>query len=100
MENKPVLTHYDTASRLITDKPARVYWIFVRAVTLGTVGTVIVYDGWDTTGTIKISLVVGYNRVNPFVPPFSCAKGLYISMDGAVTSYTVGWLPESVALRE
>lgn len=97
MYNKPVLTHVDIASRLISDKPTLVYWIFIRVTNINIEGLLQIYDGWDTAGVEKVRLVVGYNRIHNFYPPFLCNSALYIEMADTVTSYTVGYLPEVVA---
>lgn len=100
MYSKPCMTHVDTASRLIYDQEAILYWIFVEAATLNTKGTVVIYDGWDTAGVEKCRLVAGYNRITTFYPPFICNDALYIHKDQAVTSYSLGFLPAKVVFPE
>lgn len=96
MYNKPCVTHVDTASRLVHDQEAILYWIFIEVAALGTLGTVKIYDGWDTAGVEKCRLVVGYSRMHHFYPPFICNDALYIEKDQAVTSYSLGFLPAKV----
>jgi len=96
MYDKPVLTHVDTASRLVHDQEAVLYWIFVEPKTLGTKAVLTVYDGWDAAGVVKFSHDSGYARMCPFHPPFICNDALYIHADSEVASYSLGFLPAKV----
>lgn len=97
MYNQPVMTDVKEASALIENEPTLIYWIFVEAATLGTKGTVKIRDGTSTNGKEMARIVAGYNLVSPFYPPIRCAMGVYVEKDAAVTSYTIGYLPERVA---
>jgi len=100
MYSKPCLTHVDTASRLISEQEAILYWIFIRVTTLGTEGLLRIFDGWDAAGVEKCRLVVAYNRLYSFYPPFICNDALYIAMDQNITSYSLGYLPAKLVFPE
>ena len=100
MFKKPVQTHVDTASRLISEQETILYWIFIEPETKATLGTMNIYDGWDAAGTEKCRLVTGEGRLYHFYPPFICNDGLYIVIDAAIASYSLGFLPAKVVFPE
>lgn len=100
MYKRPVMTHVDTASRLVCKQPALVYWTIVNPTVVGTAGTLQIYDGWDTAGVEKVKITTGYDRCGHLYPPVLCGDALYIEKDSNIGSYTIGYLPESVAMRE
>lgn len=67
------------------------YWIIFSAAVLGTAGTLIVRDGFDTGGTEKMRITSGYALAPLFDPPFLCDRGLYIDVDSGVAAYTIGY---------
>jgi len=94
MYNKPVEVHYGTADKAVTNKPTLVYWLIPDVATLGTIGTIYVRDGYSTDAPIVAKIATGYSRLHAFFPPFRCAHGLYVDMDSAVTSFTIGYREE------
>lgn len=100
MYEKPCLTHVDTASRLIHDQETILFWIFIEPATKATLGTMNIYDGWDAAGVEKCRLVTGEGRLFTFNPPFICNDALYIVIDQAIASYSLGFLPAKVVLAE
>ncbi|MBA7572237.1 hypothetical protein ES708_14013 [subsurface metagenome] len=100
MYERPCLTHVDTASRLIHDQEAILFWIILVPAALNAQGTINVYDGWDAAGKLKCIIKAGYARQHCFCPPIGCNDALYIEKDEHVESYSLGFLPTKVAFPE
>ena len=94
MEPEIVETYVGTADKAVTDKPTRVYWLFLEVLQLGTPATLKIKDGFSTEGEEKVRIAAGYSRVHCFCPPIRCAHGLYIDVDAWVKSYSVGYREE------
>ena len=65
---------------LIQKDPCEIWWITVSPETLGGVGSLKIYDGFDAGGKLRFQLESGYARQHNFIPPIPCDQGIYIVM--------------------
>jgi len=91
MEEKLINTHVETNSKLLNKGPSWIYWMTANPATLGTAGTLGIYDGFDNGGKKVFEVKTGYDRFNTFLPPISCNQGIYVEVDAAIDSYVVGY---------
>lgn len=91
MAPKGVRPEVKTADALISRNPAYIHWITANPATIGTAGTLIIYDGFDTGGKKIFELISGYDRFCLFDPPIDCRQGIYVDIDAAVTSYSIAY---------
>jgi len=88
------------ANRLFESEPTLVYWLTVTPTAVATVGLITIRDGTDVAGKIKWQAETGVVKHFTFSPPIRCATGLFIEVPADIDLYTVGYLPEEVALRK
>lgn len=96
MREKGIVPIVDTATRQIYDKPAQLYWLTANPSTLGTAGTLAIYNGFSTSDQKVFEMVTGYDRFNNFSPPIACTYGIYVTISG-ISSYTIGFEAEKSA---
>lgn len=96
MREKGLIPIVDTATRQISEKPCRVYWLTANPSTIGTDGTLSMYDGFSTRDKKVFEMVTGYDRFNQFSPPIACTHGCYVTISG-LASYTIGFETEQQA---
>ena len=94
MTEKVCETYVGTADKAVTDVPTLVYWAWLEPATLATEGTLAIRDGFSASDEERARIVDAYGYPRLFNPPLRCAHGLFMDMDAAVTSYTVGYIKE------
>lgn len=88
-------------SLLLSKVTTWVYWIVLNPAAHDTIGTLNLYDGEDANGVERARLASGHSFIYVFSPPIRCQDALYIAIDQAVATYTVGWRTEaSLALEK
>jgi len=93
IETKVVETEQAALTTIINKDPSEVWWITVSPTTMGTVGVVKIYDGFDAGGKLRWIIEAGYSRLYPFIPPIPCDQGITVYSDTNVASYTIGYRP-------
>ena len=100
MGEKYVRSEDGTADKLFQSEPTLVYWLTVTPKAVATVGLIKILDGTDSSGKVKWQAETGVVIHFIFSPPIRCSMGLFIDVDTNIDLYTVGFLPEEVALKK
>lgn len=100
MSERYVVSRVATADELFESEPTLIYWVVIEVLQGGSKSTLKIRDGFSTSGKEVARFVTEYSRGFNLFPPIRCASGLYVDIDAWVSSYTVGFLPEEVALQE
>lgn len=91
MAEKTVVSIVESASKLISKDPSYIYWMTANPATLGTAGTIRIYDGFDTGGRKVFEMITGYDRFNNFSPAIECHEGIYVEVDAGIDTYVIGY---------
>ena len=97
MPEKTVVTIVESASKLVSRDPSYIYWLTANPATLGTSGTISIYDGFDANGRKVFEMKTGYDRFNTFIPPIDCEQGIYVAVDANIDTYVIGYLTKKWA---
>jgi len=95
IETRVIDTAGAALTTLIQKDACEVWWITVSPETLGTKGSLKIYDGFDATGKPEWQIESGYARQNNFIPPIPCDYGITVYNDANIACYTIAFRPKT-----
>lgn len=79
---------------LINKGATEIYWITCDPNVFLTACSILIYDGFDTTGKDKWEGRPGQSRQYSFIPPIPCEQGVFVDCDANTGCFTIGYRPK------
>ena len=78
-------------SVIINKDPTDVHWLDFGAETIGTRGTIKIYDGLDAGGKLVFQCEAGYAHFHTFNPPIPCEQACFLTSDTGIACWSLAY---------